>query len=148
MKPLKVLLFMVAAFALLALVGVLMPAQGVTVGQVTLRFPSPAALLAESGEAPEENPDSTIARLQQSSQVIGLRSTIDSLKFYKRFTTSDVSRIHFPDGDYTFFDSLFAELRDAAPLFDGHVAGGVNGHFPPVVRAAVARIDHAHRICL
>ena len=41
-----------------------------------------------------------------------------------------------------------AELRDAAPLLDGHVAGGVNGHFPPVVRAAVAGIDHAHGIRL
>lgn len=114
MKPLKVLLFMVAAFALLALAGALMPAQGVTVGQVTLRFPSPAALMAEGADVAEVNPDSTMARLQQSSQIVGLRSTIDSLKFYKRFTTSDVSRIHFPDGDYTFFDSLFAALRDAA----------------------------------
>ena len=41
-----------------------------------------------------------------------------------------------------------AELRDAAPLLDGHVTGGENGHFPPVVRAAVAGIHHAHRIRL
>ena len=114
MKPLKVLLFVVAAFLLLALVGTLMPARGVTVGPVTLRFPSPAELLAESAGMPEVNPDSTLAQLQRSSQATGLRSTIDSLKFYKRFTTSDVSRLHFPEGDYTFFDSLFADLRDAA----------------------------------
>ena len=31
-----------------------------------------------------------------------------------------------------------AELRNAAPLLDGHVAGGVNRHFPPVVCTAVA----------
>ena len=114
MKPLKVLLFVMAAFLLLALVGTLMPAQGVTVGLVTLRFPSPAELMAEGSGMPEVNPDSTLAQLQRGSQATGLRSTIDSLKFYKRFTTTDVSRLHFPDGDYTFFDSLFADLRDEA----------------------------------
>ena len=41
-----------------------------------------------------------------------------------------------------------AELRNAAPPLDGHVAGGVNRHFPPVVCTAVARIDHAYRIYL
>ena len=41
-----------------------------------------------------------------------------------------------------------AELRDAAPLLDGHVAGGVHRHFPPVVCTAVARIDHAYGIRL
>ncbi len=39
---------------------------------------------------------------------------MDSLKFYKRFTTKDVSRIHFPNGDYTFFDSLFSALDKAS----------------------------------
>jgi len=41
-----------------------------------------------------------------------------------------------------------AELRDAAPLLDGHVAGGENGHFPPIVGAAVTGIHHTHRVRL
>jgi len=41
-----------------------------------------------------------------------------------------------------------AELRYAAPLFYPDIAGRVHGHLPPVVRTAIARIDHAHRICL
>jgi lysophospholipase L1-like esterase len=114
MRPYKVLLFVLAAFTLLALAGMLMPAQGLTVGQLTLRFPSPSLLFEERAEEPQTSPDSTLAQLQRSSQMTGLRSMIDSLKFYRRFTTSDVSRIHFPDGDYTFFDSLFADLRDAS----------------------------------
>ena len=114
MKPYKVLLFMLAAFALLALAGMLVPAQGVTIGRVTVRFPSPSDMLAENRDEPVTNPDSTLAQLQRSTRTVGLNSTIDSLKFYKRFTTSDVSRLHFPEGDYTFFDSLFADLRDAA----------------------------------
>ena len=41
-----------------------------------------------------------------------------------------------------------AELSDAASLLDYHVAGGIDRHFPPVVRAAVAGIHHAHGIRL
>ena len=41
-----------------------------------------------------------------------------------------------------------AELGDAATLFDGHVTGGIHGHFPPIIRTAVARIHHAYRIYL
>ena len=41
-----------------------------------------------------------------------------------------------------------AELSDAAPLLDGHVAGGVHRHFPPVVCTAVAGIHHAYGIRL
>ena len=41
-----------------------------------------------------------------------------------------------------------AELGDTASLFDGHVAGSVHRHFPPVVGTAVTGIHHAHGIRL
>ena len=104
---------MFCAFALLALTGALMPAQGVTVGAVTLRFPSPFDWVDDT-PADAEDVESRMARLQQGSDAVGLRSTFDSLKFYKRFTTKDVSRICFPNGDYTFFDSLFTALRGSS----------------------------------
>ena len=105
---------MFAAFFLLAVVGILMPAEGIAVGPTVLRFPSPADLVADTKEQKALDVDSTLARLQQGTKATGLSSTIDSLKFYKHFTTGDVARIYFPDGDYTFFDPLFANLKKAS----------------------------------
>ena len=39
-----------------------------------------------------------------------------------------------------------AELADAGALFDGHIPGGVDGHFPFVAVAAVAAVHHTHGI--
>ncbi|MBO4282298.1 MAG: hypothetical protein J5873_03800 [Bacteroidales bacterium] len=114
MKPFQVLLYMCCAVCLLALLGALMPSEGVSVGAVNLRFPSPAEVVRESAKQEVIDVDSTIDRLRQGTQASGLRSVVDSLKFYKNFTTENVARIHFPNNDYTYFDPLFAQCRKAA----------------------------------
>ncbi|MBO7464820.1 MAG: hypothetical protein J6T56_03085, partial [Bacteroidales bacterium] len=114
MKPSKILLFISSAFILLAVIGWILPAKGLAFGTVTLRFPSPGELFAEAKEQETVDVDENLARLELSSQAVGLHSMLDSLKFYKRFTTKDVSRIHFPNGDYTYFDSLFSALAKAS----------------------------------
>lgn len=115
MKSFQVLLFMCCAVVLLAMLGALVPSEGVAVGDIRLRFPSPMEVIGENGKQQEAvNVDSAMNRLHQGTLARGLRSVMDSLKFYKTFTTGNVARIYFPGNDYTFFDSLFEHCGQAA----------------------------------
>ncbi len=114
MKPSAVLLFMSLVFAALGVVGYAIPKEGVRIGGVVLRFPSPSEMMSESEESAVVDVDSTLSRLRQSAQMGEVRSTLDSLKFYKKFFYGDNARIYFPDNDYTYWDSLFALLKKSS----------------------------------
>lgn len=117
MKPIQVILFMISTFILLGIVGFAMPEGGLSLGSFHLDFPSPVELFADESSdsaVPAEDVESKLSRLQQGTKTDGLKSVIDSLRFYKNFVTQNEDRIYFPDDDYTYFDPLFDELKQAA----------------------------------
>ena len=114
MKSSGVIWFMSLVFAALGVIGWLIPEEGVKVGPVVLRFPSPSAVMRENESSVPVDVDSTLARLQHSTEMGDVQSTLDSLRFYKKFFTGEVSRIHFPKNDYTYWDPLFALLEKSS----------------------------------
>ncbi|MBO4230863.1 MAG: hypothetical protein J5886_04215 [Bacteroidales bacterium] len=113
MKIYKIFLFFIAVFALMFACWYLVPAEGVEVGGVKLRFPSYEAALEDLRNGNQTvDVDSVLLAVQQSYEMV--REQGDTLDFYKEYLTSNPNRIHLPDDDYTFFDSFFAGLDTAA----------------------------------
>ena len=112
MKPYKILIFILLCFSFLAILGMIFPPEGVTVGNIILRFPSPSSVLATSDEDVLDV-DKSVRDLQQKKNLQAIQSTIDSLKYYKNFVNNDVTRIHFPQNDYKYFDRLFTIMENA-----------------------------------
>ena len=114
MKPYKILIFILLSFALLGVVGVVFPSDGLTFGQWTLFFPSPGEVF-KSEKAREMDVDKNLEKLKEEAELgEKIKSLIDSVAFYKEFVTNNVARIYFPENDYTFFDKLFAQLEQSA----------------------------------
>lgn len=114
MKPSGVILFMSLVFVILGIVGFVIPEEGLKIGPLSLRFPSPSEIFVETEENTPIDLDSTLSSLQQSSKIGDVQSTIDSLKFYKKFFTTDKARIYFPNNDYTYWDQMFALLKKSS----------------------------------
>ncbi|MBO7466543.1 MAG: hypothetical protein J6T94_02500 [Bacteroidaceae bacterium] len=110
MKAYKTVLFMFSVIALLAIVCLVFPREGIRAGETTFTFPSLEEALSSDASAksnmPSETPEELLARqlndmrMQQQSQ------------YLEYFKTSNI-RINLPDDDLTFFDDLFAAF-DAA----------------------------------
>ena len=83
---------------------------------------------------------------QGSSEIRGLDAILLDSRTSEPAAVSAVESTFF-EGE-RWLDFHDAELSDAASLFDYHVTGGIDRHFPPVVRTAVAGIHHAHGIRL
>jgi len=114
MKPYKILLFILLSFALLGGVGAAFPENGVKIGTWELLFPSPSEVF-KSEKATEMNIEENLEKLQQQAALDAkIKSLTDSLLFYKKFTTTNEARLHFPDNDYSFFDNFFAQLERAS----------------------------------
>ena len=114
MKPSAVVLFMSLVFVALGVLGWVIPEEGVKMGSAVLRFPSPSSLLAENDNNAPIDVDSTLIRLQRSSEIGDVQTTLDSLKFYKQFFLGNEARIFFPNNDYTYWDPLFELLRKSS----------------------------------
>lgn len=110
MKPYKILIFILLCFVFLAILGFCFPQQGIRIGDITLRFPSPAVVLTPSTEK-KIDLDKELNELQQKINLKDIQSTVDSLKYYKNFVLSDNTRIYFPNNNYKFFDSLFVTFE-------------------------------------
>lgn len=111
MKASRIVLFICAVFLLLGAVWWVYPAEGVTVGDTTLRFPS----YAEDRLGPDKvlDVDSVLDQVSRSFEMNVSRTQLDSLEFYRDYLTVNPNRIHLPDNDYTYFDSLFFYLEHA-----------------------------------
>jgi len=55
--------------------------------------------------------DKDLNDLQQKFNLKKIQSTIDSLKYYKKFVLSDTTRIYFPNNNYKYFDNFFSILE-------------------------------------
>ena len=111
MKTHRTLLFILSVFVLLGVTWLVFPAEGVAVGTTTLRFPS----YAEDRRGPEKvvDVDSVLQNVNKSFEMSVSGSLLDSLEFYRDYLTVNPNRIHLPNNDYTYFDSLFYDLEHA-----------------------------------
>lgn len=111
MKISKTLGFILSVLFLLFGLWRFFPAGGVEVGGLVLRYPSYAS--ERIPEAPSVDVDSVLKALSESAVVTYSDSLRDSVAFYRNYLTTNEARIHFPNGDLTYFDSLFACFEQA-----------------------------------
>ena len=105
MRSSGILVFILSVFAALALLCHFFPEDGITLGPVSLEFPSIADILKED-KAPEESPEELLARRMEA-----IREARNS--DYRYYFANDPARFHLPDDDLSFFDDLFAALDSA-----------------------------------
>ena len=106
----KILLFLLSVYAILAVVCLLFPADGIAVAGTTLNFPTISEVkesLAPSGA--EAAPLSPEELLQQRMQAI---RDAEQQKFEKYFRENP-ARLYFPGDDASLFDPFFASLDNA-----------------------------------
>lgn len=111
MKSYRILLFILAVFALFGIAWWFFPAEGIKIGNLNLRFPSYAQ--AQEGEKEEVDVDAVLESVNESFEMKQSESLIDSLCFFRDYLTENPNRIYLPGDDYEFFDSVFAFFESA-----------------------------------
>jgi lysophospholipase L1-like esterase len=110
--------FILLIIALLALLCVVFPEKGVAFGSRRLFFPTlEEVMVREKSQSIAEKMDKIVESLrmqnfQDSLSTANFLANNDSLLFYARFATESPVRMHLPDNDLTFFDSLFYQLEN------------------------------------
>ena len=105
MKASRTLLFILSVFVLLGTGWFAFPAEGVTLGDFSLRFPSYEEDRLGEKEAPDV--DAILDKVSKSLEMRVSDNLLDSLDFFREYITENPNRIYLPNDDYTFFDSLF-----------------------------------------
>lgn len=108
MKSHKVLLFIASVLALLAMLCIFFPRDGVRLFGREIHFPSLAKVLA-----PEKGVDLDSVMAAQSIVMEELSSLQDSIAAYKAQLDSSNIRFWYPGGDDTYFDSFFSRAESA-----------------------------------
>ena len=111
MKASRVLVFILAVFALLGIAWAAFPADGVEVGALNLRFPSYAE--DRMGKQEEVDVDDVLEKVSKSFEMTCSDTQLDSLMFFRDYLTLNPNRIYLPDEDYTYFDQLFQHFEQA-----------------------------------
>ena len=111
MKASHTLLFILSVFLLFGIAWFAFPAEGVSVGGLTLRFPSFAEAQMEEQETVDV--DKVLSDVNKSFEMTCSTTQLDSLEYFRDFLTTNPNRIYLPDNDYTYFDSLFQLLGQA-----------------------------------
>ena len=107
MKAKQVLVFLLGVFAMLGLLWLVTPADGVNLGPLNLRFASYERMAREAGEK-KVDVDSVLNAVEAR-----FRMEDDTLSYYRRFFYENPDRIFLPEEDYHFFDPLFRHLEQA-----------------------------------
>ena len=109
MKRHQICIFILSAIAALGTLCYIYPAEGISVGTLSLRFSSLSDVMG--GEKVEEEPEVNIEELlAMSEKTAQLAAEKDSLLSF--FNTSP-TRFYLPDNDLSFFDPVFKELENA-----------------------------------
>lgn len=108
MKARQVLIFILGVFAMLGVLWLVMPAQGIAAGPLQLRFSSYRRMVEDAGET-KVDVDSVLNAFESR-----FRMDADTLEHYRRFFYENPDRIYLPDEDYTWLDSLFIHMENAA----------------------------------
>ena len=105
----KIWLFLLSVYALLAVICLLFPADGIAIAGTTLNFPTISEVresLAPAKTAPVLSPEEL---LEQRMQAIRNAEKQKLQEYFK----SNPARLHFPGDDPTLFDPFFAALDNA-----------------------------------
>lgn len=107
MKARQVLLFLCGVFAVLGVLWLATPADGVPLGPMNLRFASYRGTLREAQEK-KVDVDSVLQAVEAR-----FRMEEDTLSFYRRFFYENPDRIYLPKDDYHYFDVVFQQMEAA-----------------------------------
>ena len=111
MKPIRILIFIFSIILILGVAWYFFPAEGLAVGEHSLRFPSYEEDLAPDQE--EVDVDAVLDKVNQSFVMSCSDNLLDSLRFFRSYLKENPNRIYLPNDDYTYFDSLFYQLEHA-----------------------------------
>ena len=112
MKPYKILIFIVLSFSALGILGYIFPKNGVQMGEMALRFPSPSSIFTVE-KSDNVDIEKNLEDLKEQTDISKMQSIADSLLFFREFVTNNKARLYFPNNDYTYFDKFFARLEKA-----------------------------------
>lgn len=107
MKAREVLAFIAGVLALLGLLWLVTPADGVNLGPLNLRFASYQRTLRDAHEQ-KVDVDSVLLAVEAR-----FRMEDDTLSYYRRFFYENPDRIYLPGDDYHFFDPVFRQMEGA-----------------------------------
>lgn len=108
MKARQVLIFLCGVFAMLGVLWLATPADGVPLGPLNLRFASYERAVRDAHEK-KVNVDSVLNAIESR-----FRMESDTLNYYRKFFYENPDRIYLPGNDYHYFDALFQELEKAS----------------------------------
>ena len=114
MKSIRTLAFILTIILILGAGWFFFPAEGITIGDFTLRFPS----LAEDSKPKEEevDVDAVLNKVTKSFEMSCSDNLLDSMRFFRQYLKENPNRIYLPNDDYTYFDPLFNQFEKAQEL--------------------------------
>ena len=114
MKSIRTLAFIFTIILILGAGWFFFPAEGITIGDYTLRFPS----LAEDSKPKEEeiDVDAVLNKVTKSFEMSCSDNLLDSMRFFRQYLKENPNRIYLPNDDYTYFDPLFNQFEKAQEL--------------------------------
>ena len=114
MKSIRTLAFILTIILILGAGWFFFPAEGITIGDYTLRFPS----LAEDSKPKEEevDVDAVLNKVTKSFEMSCSDNLLDSMRFFRQYLKENPNRIYLPNDDYTYFDPLFSQFEEAQEL--------------------------------
>lgn len=122
MKIYKIVLFILITIALLALVCIFFPKDGVKIGSFTLRFAglenvltnkSQEVMEAEVKEAEEIRRERIQREAELAAEQDSAKRQQELLALYEQAMQEHVSRIYYPNDDYNYFNQFFASAAAA-----------------------------------
>ena len=112
MRPIKTLIFVLSIILLLVAGWCFFPAEGVQVGDLTLRYPSYAEDVA-GDQAEDVDVDAVMDEVKRSYEMAYSETLYDSLVFFRDYLKGNPNRIYLPNDDFMFFDTVFAQFEQA-----------------------------------
>ena len=111
MKSIRTLAFILTIILILGAGWFFFPAEGITIGDYTLRFPS----LEEDSKPKEEevDVDAVLNKVTKSFEMSCSDNLLDSMRFFRQYLKENPNRIYLPNDDYTYFDALFHQFEEA-----------------------------------
>ena len=111
MKSIRTLAFIFTIILILGAGWFFFPAEGITVGDYTLRFPS----FAEDSKPKKEevDVDAVLNKVTKSFEMTVSDNLLDSMRFFRQYLKENPNRIYLPNDDYTYFDPLFSQFEQA-----------------------------------
>ncbi len=118
MSPLKVLLSIISLFAVLGLVALIYPNDGIHIGDSTLRYPKLTEIFEKQSvqdslidSTAAVDPEEAIREMMEATKRKEFAAFSDSLKFYEDFFEKGKTRFDLPNNDATWFDRFFLHLE-------------------------------------